>query len=651
MLGLGKLKAFLIFATLLSTSSVASDPVVWRPVTPSELAMDQPVVDKNADAEAIFWEVTLDDQNRTKLYLQHYVRVKIFTDRGREKFAKIDIQYDDDLKIENVAARVTKPDGTKKEVHAGDIFDREIFKSNRYKVRAKSFAVPGLEPGSIVEYQYRERIKGDSLHEERLNFQRDIPIQSAKYYLRPYKGMTIQPTFFNMKSTALKPDPSDKTFFVASVENMPAFEEEPYMPPRQALAPWVLVRYAEWHYSWVKFARAVWPNYAKLTKPDKSIKAKTNQIVAGADTQREKLRRIYDFIQTDIKNTFYHGPEYQPPKKLENKKASDILKNRAGSPRELDLLFASMAKAVGLDVALIYAGDRSRIFFDPEKFPYSRRFVRLAGIAANVDGKAIFLSPGRPFLPFGEVMWFEQNVHALLVFEGAYSWVTIPLSRHKDSRVSRKGEFVLDKDGTLSGTSTYEYTGHWAHDLRRVEFNETQAERLKHFEKEIKSKNSNAEISQVSIDNFYSSNTTLKKSYSVNVPGYAQITGTRLFVRPGVFEYGSQAVFSSKTRKHPVYFDFPWSEFDEIEIKLPEGYMPEELSEPEGVVHEKRVAGAYYNLKYDETGHKLLYDREFFVGGKGKVFIKTEQYVTLKAAFDSINKADSFVVALKKQAE
>ena len=49
----------------------------WREVTPEELAMKTPKVEPDADAEAIFWEVRIDDSSSEKLSRNNYVRVKI----------------------------------------------------------------------------------------------------------------------------------------------------------------------------------------------------------------------------------------------------------------------------------------------------------------------------------------------------------------------------------------------------------------------------------------------------------------------------------------------------------------------------------------------------------------------------------------------
>ena len=109
--------------------------------------MKSPKVEPGADAEAIFWEVRIDDSSDSQLTQQHYVRVKIFTERGREKYSKFDIPFTKGIKIKDIAARVIKADGSIVEINSKDIYEREIIKVNKVKIKAKSFAVPNIEPG------------------------------------------------------------------------------------------------------------------------------------------------------------------------------------------------------------------------------------------------------------------------------------------------------------------------------------------------------------------------------------------------------------------------------------------------------------------------------------------------------------------------
>jgi hypothetical protein len=77
--------------------------------------MKTSLVEKEADAEGLFWEVRMDDNPEGDLIFNHYLRVKVFTERGRESQSKIDLfygkLYGSDVKISDIAARTIKPDG------------------------------------------------------------------------------------------------------------------------------------------------------------------------------------------------------------------------------------------------------------------------------------------------------------------------------------------------------------------------------------------------------------------------------------------------------------------------------------------------------------------------------------------------------------
>src|ERR1700752_973971 len=161
------------FLFIVPTLASAGDE--WRILDPGVLALKESTGEKGADAEVLFWEVRIDDSSPEELVLKNYVRIKIFTDRGKESQSKIDLQYSGSSKIKDVAARVIKSDGTIVELKKEDIFDRTIAKANGLKEKAKSFALPGIEAGAIIEYRWQEVYPGASASGLRLHFQRNIP--------------------------------------------------------------------------------------------------------------------------------------------------------------------------------------------------------------------------------------------------------------------------------------------------------------------------------------------------------------------------------------------------------------------------------------------------------------------------------------------
>src|SRR5262249_37592794 len=159
----------------------------WQQVTPAELQMKTPKVEADADAEALLWEVYVSDEDSggsLQTVLHHYLRIKIFNQRGVEAFTKIDIQFCKgegvgfNIRIRDIAARTTKPDGSIVELKPSDIFDRDVVKGSGVKLKAKSFAMPGIEPGAVIEYRWKE-IRGAVTYHQRLQFAMDIPVEQV----------------------------------------------------------------------------------------------------------------------------------------------------------------------------------------------------------------------------------------------------------------------------------------------------------------------------------------------------------------------------------------------------------------------------------------------------------------------------------------
>src|SRR5262245_20965488 len=161
----------LIFAILLIFPASLAFAEDWKPLDPAHLAMKTPVVEKDADAEAIFWEVHVDDAG-TDLVFNNYIRIKIFTERGKESQSKIDILYNGKYNLKDIAGRTIKADGSIVELKKDAIFDRTVIKLSGIKLKAKSFAMPGVEPGAIIEYRWKEVRPYRTADNVRLQFQR-----------------------------------------------------------------------------------------------------------------------------------------------------------------------------------------------------------------------------------------------------------------------------------------------------------------------------------------------------------------------------------------------------------------------------------------------------------------------------------------------
>src|SRR5262245_4607098 len=94
----------------------------WKPMDPAHLALKAPVVEKDADAEALLWEVYVNDASENTEYT-HLLRIKIFSERGKESQSKIDIPYFNRTSVKDISGRTITPDGSVVSLQQDAIFD------------------------------------------------------------------------------------------------------------------------------------------------------------------------------------------------------------------------------------------------------------------------------------------------------------------------------------------------------------------------------------------------------------------------------------------------------------------------------------------------------------------------------------------------
>ncbi len=635
---------------LLSTAFFAGDND-WRPISPEEIAQKAPKVEADADAEAFFWEVRINDAGED-LYLNHYVRVKIFTERGREKFSKVDIPFRKGMKIKDIAARVIKADGTIVELKKEDVFEREIVKSNDVKIKAKSFAVPNIDIGVIVEYRYKEVLASSWANNMEFVFQRDIPIQYSAYYFKPYDGLSSNYMSFNMKGEKFE---KEKGYYRMALSNVPALKEEPFMPPANEVRSWGFVYYTSINsknYSdfWSKIGYDLVQIYdvKDTLKPGGDSKKLISEIVALTDTDDEKLRKIFDYTKAKIKNITYDTTitDEERDKIKANSSPEQTLKKGQGTANEINDVFATLAVAAGFEARITFTGDRSEIFFSRT---YSHQsFVHRACIAIKTLQGWKFFDPGYPFVSFGTLAWFEEDQDTILLGAKDYAISKIPLTGIEKNVAKRTGNFKLLEDGTLEGDVKIEYFGQTAYRQRVNTYEDSAAKREENIKESIKAKVSTAEVSNIAIENLMDADKPLINSYKIKIPNYAQKTGKRLFLQPGFFEYGVKPLFTSATRSYDVYFNYPWSEKDSIKIELPKGYILDNADAPQPMADSQRIGFLDINIKTNPAQDYLSYERNFHFAN-GKLLFPTALYPAVKNMFDLFHKADSHTITLKQK--
>jgi hypothetical protein len=146
----------------------------------------------------------------------------------------------------------------------------------------------------------------------------------------------------------------------------------------------------------------------------------------------------------------------------------------------------------------------------------------------------------------------------------------------------------------------------------------------------------------VALSNLTDLREPFKASYNFSVPQFATRTEKRLLLKPALLNHPDENLLKDPKRTNSVYFQYPWSEIERVEIEIPKGYEVEQL--PEAVSFD--VGAASYEARFKREADRVVYERRMTVNG---IFFPVEQYRALKGFFDLAHQTDRAAISFKQQ--
>ena len=218
------------------------------------------------------------------------MRLKIFTERGKD-LGNVQIPYFGASNIYDIAGRTIHPDGSIVELKKDSIFDKVIEKRG-FKTKVITFALPDIQPGSIIEYKY-VKTEGDDRHyfsTHELEVQSAFPVDEVRFYIKPLPS-NIYPTmrFLPFGCRPEHVDANRDGFDLITVKDVPAFHEEPYSPPELSAKQWILIFYEDngkvgKDKYWTALGKDEYKEYGEGIKVNGELKQLAAQLTAGATT-------------------------------------------------------------------------------------------------------------------------------------------------------------------------------------------------------------------------------------------------------------------------------------------------------------------------------------------------------------------------------
>jgi len=631
----------------------------WAPILPADMAMTQSNFDPDAGAEVLLWTIRVEDQlqgHSLRTIIRHELRTKVLNVRGAEAAGRVELAHPRDVSIEDIAARTVRPDGSVVELSDDQIFDRTLVKSSRTRLEVKAFAFPAVTPGCILDYRWTEIRYGDDAGYVYLEFQRDQPVREIDLRVKPLplagSGFNFKMRTFNMPTPSFVDDGDG--FHYAVLPPVPARREEPYMPPRLQSAPWSMLYYVYGDDPspdelWKRHAASVLGPRKSAMASDGTVKAMATAIVSGSGSPAQSADRLDDWCRTnidDLSDDRLFLSDTDRRKQPDNKRPADTLKRRRGEPLDLVYLFIAMCRSVGIGARLAVAADRSEVYFDASLgLPQLLKFYCAA---IPWEGGWRFYDPSERWLDPGMLAWFMEGEDALVLDPEKPEFARTPLDPPESTVVARSARIRLASDGSAEGAIRSEYRGHQGSEMHERYDELAPDARVALYRKDLPANMKTFEFDSVLIEGADDPLQAIVERAAVQIPAYAQPIGDRLLVPLSFFEWNAEPVFSTSTRRLPVFFPYAWSFVDTVRVEIPQDYEVESIPKSEPGI-EKGVARYKSHVLVSVDGRVVLFIRRFSFGLDGVISFPVEQYPSLKGLFDRIARLDEATLSLKRK--
>ena len=626
--------------------------VAFRPASSDELNLKSEPLAPGAPAIILFREVDRDDNIYTP-HEDNYFRIKILTEEGR-RYANVEVPYRKGREnIIAVHARTIRPDGSIVEF-AGQSFDKELVKGRGLKYLAKTFTLPDVQVGSILEYSYTIDFQEHYIFESHWLLSEDLFTKKAQFSLKRFEGggnyapYSMRWSWNSLPAGSAPPKEGPDRIIRMEATNVPAFQTEDHMPPPEELKSRVDFIYEE-GFSQMD-ATKFWKDVGKKRNGQlesfvgkrSAMQQAVAQIVSPNDPQDVKLRKIYDRVQ-QLRNTTYELRKTEQEQKREKEKSAenveDVWKRGYGDGVQLTWLFLGLARAAGFEAYGCWVSSRSQYFFSPVTMESHKLNSNV--VLVKLNGKDAYFDPGGAFTPFGLLEWSETGVQGLRLDRDGGTWIRTTLPQASESRIERAGKLKLSETGDIEGKISITYTGLDAMYYRREEQHADEVARKKYMEDVVKSQiGAASEPELTNKPDWSGSETPLVAEFILKIPGWAANAGRRVMLPAAIFTAGEKGVFEHANRVHPIYFAFPDQKVDDVTIELPAGWQVSSVPAPQN--QDAKVVD--YVLNVEQNPGALRLTRKLTID---IVIVDQKYYGALRNFYQVVRNGDGEQIVLQ----
>jgi Domain of Unknown Function with PDB structure (DUF3857)/Transglutaminase-like superfamily len=595
---------------------------------------------KALGADAVYLNLS-DDQDDTGNTSAFYERVKILTEKGKEK-ATLRFTHDPATKFE-VEGRTIHKDGTIIPF-TDKPSDLVEYKIKNDQLNTLVFTLPSAEVGSILEYRVKFKYDRTPPYPDWF-IQQNMFVHHAHY---SFKSGSLGSTYLARIGDDSKVV-EHKGLYSLDLKDVAPLPDEDWMPPLNTF---------KWRVSFFRTdfnttkeywdaAEKVWADFARdFTNPTGTLKKAVAEMVASGDSETLKAQKIYAVVMK-LENTDFTREKSKRERKKEKIKdihnAQDVWRDQSGDGDEIALLYVALCRAAGLNVVPMSVVNRSRALFDEGLLNYAQMDDFIA--FGQLDGKEVFLDPGQKMCPFGSLHWKHTLARGFRLTDKTAALVNTPSLSYKASNITRIADLTLDTSGGVQGTVRLVMRGQESLYWRQIAQENDEDEVKKRFNEwmnEYLPEGVQGEFGHFLGLADYESNLMANVRVSGNL---GTVTGKHLFLPGLFFQAKSKHPFVAQDKRSvPVDLHYARSEQDDVTYRLPAGYSMDVNGKPNTIAwpaHAKLVITTTADPGTVHVVRDLVYNY---------TILDPKEYGSLHDFYQKVAAADQQQITLTKSA-
>ncbi|KIC02560.1 transglutaminase [Flavobacterium sp. JRM] len=597
----------IVLFIVLSFSKIAAQEFKLGKVSIPELQEKVHAKDTSASAAILFRKGTsyfeYDPVDGFVIITEVESRIKIYKKEGYDwanqgvsyyigdSNSKESVSFSDAVTYNLVDGKIEKT-----KLKSDEVFDENF---NKY-YNKKKITMPNVKEGSVIEYKYR--IKALTIGSMRdWYFQSSVPVNYSEFitripeyfvynvkqkgYIFPKvnKETNTKYIVFNNKersggdvsttsySQNKREYQEEKTTYTA--ENLPAMKDEAYVNNINNYTSSLELELSMTKYpnQPIKLYSTDWNSVVKTIYNYESFGPELNKtgyfeddlkvLLAGVDTQDERINKILNFVKTRVKWNGY--TDYGCDNGV--KKA---YKEKTGNVADINLMLTAMLRHSGLTANPVLVSTRSNgIAISPNRtaFNYVIAAVETPNGIILLDASDKYSTPN--ILPFRALNWMGRLIRK----DGTSEEIDLMPKIVSANNVSMS--YNVDASGKVSGKTRKQYTNYNAMMFRD---NIGDVKEDVYLEK-LENDNNKIEVSDYSRTNEKELLLPVIETYSFSGNNLCEIIGDKIYIDPMLFLTDKKNPFTQENREYPVDYGFPSSDKYSINITIPDGFAVETL--------------------------------------------------------------------------